>query len=74
MIYENRVACLRCGSVLVSRKECDSVTCSCGYVTIAGGLKRIIRIIKGEKGEKNEYLEMCKCDMAQFVEIFFEEV
>lgn len=36
-IIENKVRCLKCDDILISKYKGDQSTCSCGTVTIDGG-------------------------------------
>ena len=45
-IIENSAKCLKCGDKIVSKHRYDYVTCSCGNVSVDGGLDYCRRSFK----------------------------
>ena len=45
-IIENSAKCLKCGDKIVSKHRHDYVTCSCGNVSVDGGLDYCRRVFK----------------------------
>lgn len=45
-IIENSAKCLKCGDKIVSKRRHDYVTCSCGNVSVDGGLDYCRRSFK----------------------------
>lgn len=48
-IIENSAQCLKCGEKIVSKHRHDYVTCSCGNVSVDGGLDYCRRSFKDMK-------------------------
>lgn len=48
-IIQNEVQCGSCGDVIFSRNRHDFVTCTCGNISVDGGMD-YIRRVGGEKG------------------------
>lgn len=55
VIHRNRARCRKCGSILESRSRHDLQTCSCGAVSIDGGLDYLRRL--GEPADIEELSE-----------------
>lgn len=53
IIIINRVKCNKCGSIITSRSVHDYKTCSCGNVSVDGGLDYLRR-----NYESNDYTEL----------------
>ena len=47
-IIANKVHCLKCGDIIESRSRHDFVTCSCGAVSVDGGLDYLRRSFESE--------------------------
>ena len=45
-IIENSAKCLKCGDKIVSKHKHDYITCSCGNISVDGGLDYCRRIFK----------------------------
>ena len=45
-IIKNSVKCLKCGDIIESVHRHDFVTCSCGNVSVDGGLDYCRRVLK----------------------------
>ena len=45
-IKSNKARCKRCGDIIESKKRYDWIDCSCGQVSVAGGLEYIKRGFK----------------------------
>ena len=45
-IIENSAKCLKCGDKIVSKHKHDYITCSCGNVSVDGGLDYCRRVFK----------------------------
>lgn len=48
-IIENSAKCLKCGDKIVSKHRHDYITCSCGNVSVDGGLDYCRRVFKDMK-------------------------
>ncbi len=48
-IIENSAQCLKCGEKIISKHRHDYVTCSCGNVSVDGGLDYCRRSFKDMK-------------------------
>lgn len=51
-IIQNEVECLKCGDIIFSRHTHDFATCSCGNVSVDGGLSYIHRSWKTQEFEE----------------------
>lgn len=56
-ILVNKIKCKKCGDVIESKSRHDFKSCSCGAVTVDGGLDYIRRC-----GEENDYEELSVFD------------
>ena len=45
-IIENSAKCLKCGDKIISKHRHDYITCSCGNVSVDGGLDYRRRVFK----------------------------
>ena len=45
-IIENSAKCLKCGDKIISKYRNDYITCSCGNVSVDGGLDCCRRVFK----------------------------
>lgn len=45
-IIENSAKCLKCGDKIISKYRNDYITCSCGNVSVDGGLDYCRRVFK----------------------------
>ena len=45
-IIENSAKCLKCGDKIISKHRNDYITCSCGNVSVDGGLDYCRRVFK----------------------------
>ena len=59
MIKLNKIKCKLCGDEIESKHRHDFVTCSCGEISVDGGLDYLRRLFKNkenliEKSEDNE--------------------
>ena len=56
-ILVNKIKCKKCGDVIESKSRHDFKSCSCGAVSVDGGLDYIRRC-----GEENDYEELSVFD------------
>lgn len=56
-IKRNRIRCKQCGDVIESRQVNDFQSCTCGLVSVDGGLEYAKRIFPGNPAE-NYYEEL----------------
>lgn len=47
-LEKNAIKCINCDEVIESRQTCEYVTCSCGKVSVDGGLEHRARIFPNE--------------------------
>lgn len=87
-IVQNEAKCLKCGDIIFSRHTHDFVTCSCGNVSVDGGLSYLKRCWTTQEFEERSLstdleqikncinlIENCKSDGAKlenFVDIVYD--
>lgn len=72
-IIENSAKCLKCGDKIVSKHRHDYITCSCGNVSVDGGLDYCRRSFK----EMDTWIDTSICEddaPKQTYKITMEEV
>ena len=55
MIVQNAASCNGCGDFIVSKHRHDFVSCTCGAISVDGGLAYLRRVGSLEKGSYNDH-------------------
>lgn len=58
-LIRNAIKCKHCGNIIESKYRHDFVTCSCGKVSIDGGLD-YCRVTFTSKNPEDDFIDLCE--------------